>query len=146
MSLPVSCFSRLLVLVITVVCGLLMPPRGASSTCSVPPAVATATFLALRQTWRRSRQVRVLGGVLEHRDGSRLVRIRPDPRRAVGGGGSDGDSWSSSSMTATATSAWPAAPVGTATDLPPIAGPYLSPAGRLRGPFASRPQRTYPQA
>ena len=139
-------FLAVAVLVITVVCGLLMPPPWRFFHLLGAPAVATATFLALRQTWRRSQQVRVLGSVLEHRDGSRLVRIAltravlsvaADPMGLLVLILDDGNSHVSVARRAEEHEL---------SDLPPIAGPYLEllPDDFEAVRFAA--QRTYPQA
>jgi hypothetical protein len=64
-----------LVLLMTVGFAWLLPSPWRLFQVVSAPAIATLTFLFLRQTWRRNQGIRVLGSVLEHRDGQRLVQV-----------------------------------------------------------------------
>ena len=139
-------FLAVAVLVVTLVCGLLMPPPWRFFHVLGAPAVAAATFLALRQTWRRSQQVRVLGSVLEHRDGARMVRVALT--RAVLSTAADptgllililDDGTSHVSVARRAED-------HELSDLPPIAGPYLELEPEDFEAVRIAAQRTYAQA
>ncbi len=55
--------------------GLALPLDSRLLILLIASGMATTTFVALRQSWRRAQQIRVFGNILEHRDGQRVVRV-----------------------------------------------------------------------
>lgn len=69
----------LLLVLLVAMCGLLIGlwlPEPWRMMCTMGSALtAVPIFFLLRRHWRESQQVRVLGNLLEHRDGDRVVRV-----------------------------------------------------------------------
>jgi len=63
------------VLAVAVIVGLSVPLRSRLPVLLGASALSAGTIFALRERWRRSQKLRIFGNILEHRDGSRLVRV-----------------------------------------------------------------------
>jgi hypothetical protein len=65
----------MLVVALGLLLGLLVPHPW-RLVCTIGSALAAVPmFFLLRRRWRKNQQVRVLGNLLEHRDGDRVVRV-----------------------------------------------------------------------